>query len=162
MITQRDVNAELDAALVAAAIHHRRIEEALHHLGHCIPLEPSAVEHLTYEDTASLELLVSRFAKLQDLLGAKVFPLVAELTAEPLIVGATFIDLVNRLEKIGAIPSAAAWRRLREVRNMLAHDYPGDPEMSVATINEVVAALADLRAADEAVRAHVARVRALG
>lgn len=161
MTTRRDVADELDGALAVAAVHRRRIEEALSHLHHCLPLAAPSVEQLGYEDTASLELLLSRFAKLQDLFGAKVFPLVAELTAEPRMAGATFIDLLNRLEKIGAIPSAHTWRRLREVRNTLAHDYPGDPEMSAATINEVVTSLGDLLAADDAVRAHVARVRVI-
>lgn len=137
------------------------MEEALAHLSHRLPMTPAAVEQLTYEDTASLELFLSRFAKLQDLLGAKIFPLVARLTEEPHPAGATFIDLLNRLEKIGAIPSARSWRRLREVRNLLAPDYPGDLELGAAAVNQVVGALEELRAADDTIRVHVARVRTL-
>jgi len=153
-----NVPSELKSVLGIASLHRDRLQAAVAHLGERLPLSGAAVLSMTYDDIASVELLLSRFAKLQDLLDSPVFRLVADLTAEPLPPTATFLDLLHRLEKIGAIPSAAGWRRLREIRNELAHDYPDDAEATAASLAEVVASLPDLFAVDEALRAHVARV----
>ncbi len=153
-----DVSTELQAVLDVAALHRQRLEEAFAKLEGRWPTTGEALLELPYEDVASLELLLSRFAKLQDLLGARAFRLVAELTQEPLPEPCTFLDLLNRLERVGAIPSAAGWRHLREIRNDLAHDYPDDPDAAAAALADVAAAVPTLLAFDAAVRAHVARV----
>ncbi|MCB9738693.1 MAG: hypothetical protein H6747_05435 [Deltaproteobacteria bacterium] len=123
-----------------------------------MPTTGADVLAMPYANVASAELLLSRFAKLQDLLGAKVFGLVVALTDEPLPPTATFLDILHRLERIGALPSAATWRRLRELRNALAHDYADDPEAAAATLRAVVRAVPALLAALEAVESHVAAV----
>lgn len=156
----KDLEAELTSVLAIARLHRDRLEAALAHLGGRLPKTGEAVLAMTHDDVANVELLLSRFGKLQDLLGARVFRLVAERTAEPLPPTATFLDLLHRLERIGAIPSAAGWRRLREIRNDLAHDYPDDPEATAASLAEVVAAVPELQAVDDTVRAHLARVGA--
>ncbi|GAA3535883.1 hypothetical protein [Zobellella aerophila] len=56
-------------------------------------------------------------------MGAKLLPGILELTKEQGAL-ATFIDKLNRLEKIGALSSAEQWLELREMRNQFAHDYP--------------------------------------
>lgn len=103
----KNVADELTSTLAMARIHRDRLQAALMHLGDRLPRTGQAVVALQYDDIASVELLLSRFAKLQDILGSRVFRLVIELTAEPLPSNATFLDVLNRLEKIGAIPSAA-------------------------------------------------------
>jgi hypothetical protein len=45
---------------------------------------------------------------------------------------------LNRLEKIGAIPSVDDWLLLREVRNTFSHDYPDDPELKAEIINKAL------------------------
>ena len=35
----------------------------------------------------------------------------------------TGIDRLNRMEKRGVIPSARAWRSLRDLRNSIVHEY---------------------------------------
>ena len=62
-------------------------------------------------------------------------PAVLELAQEPGELTA-FIDKLNRLEKIGAIPSAEAWLKTREMRNQFAHDYPDDPEIQASLFNK--------------------------
>ena len=145
-------------ALETATVHRQRLLAAIAHIGPRLPQTAEAMAEMPYEDIASVELLLSRFGKLQDLLGAKVFRLVAELTDEPLPTTATFIDLLHQLERIGALPSAAGWRQLRQIRNDLAHDYPDDPGTAVVQFAEVVAAVPQLVAVDAAIRAHVGRV----
>lgn len=153
-----DRHRELQSALGIASLHRARLQAALAYLGHRLPHNGADVLALQYDDIASVELLLSRFAKLQDILGSRLFRLALELTAEPLAPNATFLDTLQRLEKIGAIPSAAGWRVLREIRNELAHDYPDDAEATAASLAEVVAAIPDLLAVDDALRAHIQRV----
>jgi hypothetical protein len=57
-----------------------------------------------------LDQFSTRFGKLQDVIGAKLFPAVLKLTKEPGELK-TFIDKVYRLEKIDAIASAEEWLR---------------------------------------------------
>ena len=41
----------------------------------------------------------------------------------------TNLDRLNRLEKIGFLPSAEAWIKMREFRNLITHEYPDNPEL---------------------------------
>lgn len=87
-----------------------------------------------------------RFAKLQDSLGEKVMPLILELAQELMPSNATFAEKLNQLERIGAIPSAEAWKKFRIVRNALAHEYPEDAELRASAINRFVHGAEDLYA----------------
>ena len=86
---------------------------------------------------AVCDQFVARFSKLQDAMGAKLFPAILELTKEQGNLTA-FIDQLNRLEKIGAIPSSEQWLRLREMRNQFAHDYPEDPQIQSSLLNKAL------------------------
>jgi hypothetical protein len=48
-----------------------------------------------------------------------------------------FLDILNRLEQLGAIPQASDWQYFRNLRNNLAHDYPDSIDQTVATLNEL-------------------------
>jgi hypothetical protein len=93
-----------------------------------------------------LDQIAYRFAKLQDSLGEKVMPLILELAQEPVPSNATFAEKLNRLERIGAIPSADEWKKFRIVRNALAHEYPEDAVLRVSAINRFVHGAEDLNA----------------
>lgn len=143
--------------LAVAAVHRQRVQAAMDHLHPWLPLTADALMRADYEVIASAELLVSRFAKLQDHLGAKLVPLAIALAEEPLPVNASFVDKLQCLERLRALPDAAAFRQLREVRNDLAHDYPDDPDQAAAALTVVVASVPSLFAAEEALRAAVLR-----
>lgn len=151
----------LRGALAAAAVHRERVLAAMERLADRMPRNGADIAAMEYADIASAELLLSRFAKLQDLLGARLFPLAAAASEEPLRPDATFLDLLHRLEKVGAIPSAAGWRRLRELRNELAHDYPDDVEAAAVALASVMRAAPDLLAVLARVQAHVERTGVL-
>ena len=78
---------------------------------------------LSDEEMERLESLTSRFARVADLLVQRVMRLVDELELLP---PGTLLDRLNRAEKRGWIDRAAQWRRIREVRNMIAHEYADD------------------------------------
>ena len=48
-----------------------------------------------------------------------------------------FIDVLNRLEKMGRISFAKEWLRLREIRNQVSHEYDDNPEYMEAALNAV-------------------------
>ena len=78
-------------------------------------------------------------------MGAKLLPAVIELTHEEGEL-TTFIDKLNRLEKIGALNSVEQWLKLREMRNQFAHDYPNDPEIQASLLNKAFDLAAQLLA----------------
>ena len=80
-------------------------------------------ESWTYEELERLESLSSRFARLSDLLTQKIMRLIdeLELTSE-----GTVLDRIQRAEKRGWIESASDLVRIRELRNLIAHEYAAD------------------------------------
>jgi len=115
--------------------HAGRLAWAMSTLAKLRPLTPDKLEHLTAIDLAVLDQFVVRYSKLQDAMGAKLLPAVLDLTQEQGVTN-TFVDKLNRLEKIGAIDSARRWQRFREMRNQFAHDYPDDPEIQTTLLNK--------------------------
>ena len=86
---------------------------------------------------------VLRFIKLQDTLGEHVLRSFAvESLAEPLN-DAPLIDVLNRLERYGYV-QASQWARWRTLLNALTHDYPGQPEIRVAVLEEARRAAMEL------------------
>lgn len=120
-------------------IHTQRIQgamEELQCLGVSIPLQVEVLERLDISKLALLELITNRFAKLQDTIGYKIFPLILDLLGEK-IDNASFIDRLNLLEKREILDSAEYWRELREVRNLITHEYPNQPILMTKSINAV-------------------------
>jgi hypothetical protein len=125
----------LDSNLKTADLHIKRLEYAIKKLKPLFPISVEHILHLTDEEVLIFELFASRFTKLQDLMGAKLFGQVLDYAAEPGEYIA-FIDKVNKLEKLGIIPDAQKWFLLREMRNHLSHEYPDNPELTAKNLNE--------------------------
>ena len=146
--------AALTSALDQCALHVRVLERDLA----ALPgrFDPALVESLDEGQRTLLDQAAYRYMKLQDALGEKVLPALLALTLDPLPPEAPFAQKLQRLERLGAIPSAAGWRLLREVRNSLAHDYPDHPDVQAALLNSFVAAAASLLENCRQVKAYVA------
>ncbi len=114
--------------------HNKHFSWSIQKMAHFMPMTSERFENLSEEEFAILEVFSSRFGKLQDALGTKVFPSILELTQEPGVYP-TFIDKLNRLEKIGAIPSSADWQGFRKIRNQFSHEYSDDPKLNAALLN---------------------------
>jgi hypothetical protein len=115
--------------------HAARLAWAMSEFSGKFPLTSDVIIGLTNTELAVLDMFSTRFAKLQDAMGATLFPAILELTKEQGNYQA-FLDKLNRLEKIGAIESADRWLVLREMRNEFAHDYPDDPAIQAAILNK--------------------------
>jgi len=133
------------AALEVCKRHADRMAWAMSQLSNKFPLTADALGALSNTELAVLDQFSTRFAKLQDAMGAKLFPAVLELTKEPGQL-TVFIDKLNRLEKLGAIESVDQWLKLREMRNEFSHDYPDDLELQSATLNKAYKLASELLA----------------
>jgi hypothetical protein len=116
-------------------VHAERLRWAMSQLAEKKPFSVESLAQLTEIELAIFDQFIVRFSKLQDVMGAKLLPAVLELTHEEGELN-TFIDKLNRLEKIGALSSVEQWLKLREMRNQFAHDYPDDPEIQSSLLNK--------------------------
>src|SRR3989339_622517 len=93
-----------------------------------------AYQLLTEEQIEHLDQLIYRFSKFQDAMGNRLFPSVLLMLGEE-TKHKSAIDLLNRLEQLGIIPHAKTWLELRQLRNILSHEYSNDMETNVNIIN---------------------------
>jgi len=124
-----------NGALEICEIHAERLRWAMATLAKHMPIAPQDLPQLSPLDLAVFDQFIVRYSKLQDMMGAKLLPGVLAVTQEEGTLD-TFIDKLNRLEKIGALKSANHWIKLREMRSQFAHDYPEDPEIQSALLNK--------------------------
>ncbi|TLS74263.1 hypothetical protein FE236_11625 [Mariprofundus erugo] len=73
-----------------------------------------------------MESFVSKFNRFQDMMGDKLLP--AMLTWQGENTG-SFIDNLNRCERIGWITSTRLWLEARALRNRLVHEYMTDADV---------------------------------
>lgn len=126
---------QMESALEIAKIHVKRLAYALEKLSPIFPMPADKVNALTDEELLLLELLTSRFAKLQDFMGAKLFTVFLESKGE-LADEMTFLDKIHKLEKLNLITSAEDWMVMRQIRNHLSHEYPHKPELTAQYLNQ--------------------------
>ncbi len=115
-------------------IHAERLEMAYTHLLPLFPFTEEKLAKISDIDFGFLEVLIGRFAKLQDTLGAKMFPQVAGMVEQG-FERRTFIDVLNLLEKENLLNDAKEWKAMRDFRNQLTHEYPNNPEIMVENLN---------------------------
>ena len=122
--------------LSVADIHAARLTMALTELREIFPIDQAKVQSFARDELLLTELLVSRFGKLQDLLGAKLIDLFLEESGET-IESLTLIDKINKLERFRIISDASDWKAMREARNHSTHEYPDHPELTAMYLNEI-------------------------
>lgn len=129
---------ELLKSLVDVAdLHVQRMRMAQGHLDAILPLTPDVLENLTDEQLGYLEILTSRFAKLQDLMIAKIFPLTLDLMQESTS-NTSALDRLHTLEKLKIIDHADDWINMRTARNKVTHEYPDDFQVMEHNLKEII------------------------
>lgn len=108
-----------------ATIHSRRLESNIKKIQSFYPHSALEFEKLNDDQIAYLDAITTRFIKLQDVIGAHIFPRLLSLLEED---AETFIDKLNKLEKLNYLPRAQWWISLRHLRNNFTHEYPDDYE----------------------------------
>jgi hypothetical protein len=79
-----------------------------------------------YKNTRIVNSFLFNFSKLQDKIGAKLFKKTLYELKEIDSFSVRMIDVLNLLEKLEIVEDATDWDNLREIRNILAHEYPLD------------------------------------
>jgi hypothetical protein len=119
------------------------------------PLTQEKLKNLTHEEDGQIEAFMSRFGKLQDMMGAVLFTKLLEKFGEPSAEKLFFIDRLNKLEKLEVISSKQEWNDLRELRNLFADEYPDIQELQVNDLNKAYAAIDRLLIFWEKVKQHI-------
>lgn len=114
--------------------HRQRIDIALKFLYPLFPLTEGRLNALSDEQTAVLDQFLYRFTKLQDCIGLRLIPAVYVLLEND-TAAHPFIDILNRLEKLGVLTSVYDWQYFRSLRNNIAHEYPERSDDIVNAIN---------------------------
>jgi uncharacterized protein YutE (UPF0331/DUF86 family) len=83
---------------------------------------PATLTGASEAQLASVEAFTGRFARAVDLLVNKVLRSLdrLELKSE-----GTLLDVIHRAEKRGFVDRSATLREMKDVRNIIAHDYAG-------------------------------------
>ena len=116
--------------------HIIRIQSASTKMRSIMPLDKDKYLSLSDDEVESIDQFLFRFSKLQDSVGEKLFRTIL-LYLEEKIENKSFLDILNRLEKLELLEDANVWRELREDRNNLAHNYDDDPEETSEVINKL-------------------------
>jgi hypothetical protein len=128
-----------------ASIHAERIEESLKKIDPLLPITLDFMSHISLDQRNCLDVVLFRFAKLQDLLGEKLFPLIITFAGKDPKKN-TYIDQLNILEKMELLPSRIEWMEMRKLRNRIAHDYPCDTDTTLQETNNALDAAKKLAA----------------
>jgi len=83
---------------------------------------PATLIGATEGQLEGAEAFTGRFARVVDLLVNKVLRSLDRVEMQP---EGTLLDVVNRAEKRGFVTRAQELREMKDVRNIIAHDYAG-------------------------------------
>lgn len=75
---------------------------------------------ISFETEESLDALSSKFSRVSDIFTQKVLKTLIFVLRED---APTFLDRMNVCEKLGIIPSAEEIIAIRDLRNIIAHEY---------------------------------------
>jgi len=116
--------------------HLLRINSAYDKAIPIFPLNAEKYNSINENFIEHIDQYLFRFSKLQDTMGNKLFKSVLLYLDED-IENLSFLDILNKLEKLQFITSAQDWRLLREVRNELAHEYNDNAEEMSLKLNKI-------------------------
>jgi len=101
-----------------------------------LPLTESEYVDLKESNVYILDSVAFRFAKIQSIIGEKLFKEILNFMQID-INNKTFPEILVLLEREGVLHSISDWKELREIRNSLAHDYPDEIDEVIDTINYI-------------------------
>lgn len=116
--------------------HAERMNSAYAKASSLLPLNAAKYENLSDDEIEHIDQYLFRFSKLQDAMGKRLFKTLLLFLDED-VDEMPFVDILNLLEKLGLLSSVAEWRRLRSLRNELAHQYDDDPEEMSTALNHL-------------------------
>lgn len=128
---------KLNEIFEVCALHLKRMQFARKKINLFIPLNTNNYYEMDDEIVGFLDQYIFRFSKLQDVMGARLFPTLLSFLAEPMN-DRPFIDLLNRLERLGILDSTMNWIEIRRIRNDISHEYPTSLVERIEGINILI------------------------
>ena len=107
----------LQQAWLTCQRHWHHMQHALQALEPHLPILGQDLTKLDDEQVQDWDQFILRFTKLQDALGAQLYPALLAYLQEPYV---------------------EQWQALRAIRNRLTHDYPSDDALKAAYLNDAV------------------------
>jgi predicted nucleotidyltransferase len=118
--------------------HKLRINKSHLEVKDIFPLSSLRYKDLNDLEIQAIDQYLFRFAKLQDTIGEKLFKIIVSQYVEN-VEELTFLDILNKLEKIEILSSVNIWKKLRAIRNNISHQYDDEPEEMAEALNEIFA-----------------------
>jgi hypothetical protein len=131
-----DIYKKLELHLEESYIHINRLLDILNILEELYPLDNHKLETMSLDNKDKLDVLAFRFAKLQDLLGTKIFREYLAVLQYP-IEDKNFLELLKELDKEKII-DIDIWSEFRGIRNSISHDYPSEQDEKLEAINYLI------------------------
>ena len=125
---------KLKKSIAVCNRHKQYLTFALEQTADLFPVTPAKYENLTQIQISFIDQMIYRFSKLQDMLGHRVVQALLEHLGEDTET-MVFKDMLLRLEKLRILPSASEWMELREIRNLVSHEYPEDLDKLITGLN---------------------------
>jgi len=152
-----DIARKLRLHLEESLVHISRLRDVLSSLRRLYPLTVDKFHALESSDKDKLDVLAFRFAKLQDLLGTKIFReylSVLQYTVED----KNFLELLKELDK-EKILNVDLWSEFRGVRNSISHDYPSEEDEKVEAINYLIQHIEELICITQNIKEHFETIK---
>lgn len=131
---------DLRIALAQAAAAAASLRGSLTRLAPLFPMDGARLAALDEERREGPDALLKRFENLVNTLQDQVFRLVAEWEQARDPRHLSRRDVLDYLEKIGALDSADQFLDAVNIRNRLSHLYPADPDRQAGQFNRAYAA----------------------
>ena len=147
-----DIAKKLTLHLEESLVHINRLRDVHHHLKQLYPLTTQKLHELSSSEKDQLDVLAFRFAKLQDLLGTKIFREYLAVLQYP-VEDKNFLELLKELDK-EKILDIDLWSEFRGVRNAISHDYPSEEDEKVEAINYLIEHIEELIDITESIKEH--------
>jgi len=138
--------------LEESLVHITRLTDVLDDLKQSYPLTVEKFHSLSSSKKDKLDVLAFRFAKLQDLLGTKIFREYLAVLQYP-VEDKNFLEILKELDK-EKILDIDLWSELRGVRNAISHDYPSEEDEKVEAINYLIQHIEALVAIVQKIKEH--------
>ena len=139
-----DVKLRVQKYLNECRKHKNRIEKSYKKVKDIFPLSAPRYEALSDEEVEAIDQYLFRFAKLQDTIGNKLFRLIVSEYIDD-IERVTFLDILNKLEKIGILDSVEIWKNIRDIRSNISHQYDDNSKEMAEALNNIFAYKLTLR-----------------